>query len=557
MNRTKHLIFGMSTALLVGSSAGCGSDSNMGMNPQVSLYVTPLGPAVGQVVSMPAAISCPSACTAMFDQGTQVTLSVQPLDVYQFVGWGGACSGSSLTCSVPMTDTQNVSYTFAAPMVPAPVALTGVSPAWVAKTGGAQITITGSGFQPGSQVTIAGAAAQSVLYVSPTQLKITVGTSSKAGCAPIVVKNPDGQMATLAKSLAYLPTTTSFGTAKTTTGTAQTPKALQAGDFDRDGKMDLLVAHNNSGKVQFLKGNGDGTFQTPMDVFSDQNFYDLWVGDLDKDGKLDALALSASSSKVFVLSGNGDGSFTKKNEYATGLTPYALAVADVNGDGKPDAVTANNGAKTLSVLLGKGDGTFQAAQDSATTNEAVRSVAVADVDLDGKPDVVTVSAVFSGGKAGKFFVFLGNGDGTLQAPVSYPGMSYFHTVAAGDLDGDGYPELAGTDNFGTTVLLRHNNGDGTYPNALNPMALGMFPSYVGIFDVDLDGKLDVVGTSSEKGVSYFLNLGNGSFAPSVDFAVGAQPEAAIFTDLDGDCLPDFATANLSSNSVSVITNTSQ
>jgi hypothetical protein len=43
----------------------------------------------------------------------------------------------------------------------------------------------------------------------------------------------------------------------------------------------------------------------------------------------------------------------------------------------------------------------------------------------------------------------------------------------------------------------------------------------------------------------------------VDFAVGAQPEAAIFTDLDGDCLPDFATANLSSNSVSVITNTSQ
>ena len=123
----------------------------------------------------------------------------------------------------------------------APLVVTGVSPAWAAKAGGAQVTLTGSGFQPGAQVTIAGAAAQNVVYVSPTQLKVTVGTSSKAECAAIVVTNPDNQRATLDRSLAYLPTAISFGTAKTT-GTAQAPKALQTGDFDRDGKMDLLVA---------------------------------------------------------------------------------------------------------------------------------------------------------------------------------------------------------------------------------------------------------------------------------------------------------------------------
>ncbi len=286
---------------------------------------------------------------------------------------------------------------------------------------------------------------------------------------------------------------------------------------------------------------------------------------MDSDGKLDALVLSVVSSKLFVLNDNGNSTFTKKNEYTTGASPNDLAVADVNNDGKLDAVTANNGAKSISVLLGSGGGAFQAAVDTATTGEGLTSVTVADVDVDGKPDVVAVSAVFSGGKAGKFFVFRGNGDGTLQTPVIYPGMAYFRSVAAGDLDGDGHPELAGTDNFGTNIILLKNGGDGTFPTALTPLPAGddlpppnaPAPHYVGFVDLDFDGKLDIVATSAKKGLSYFLNLGNSSFADRQDFAVGTQPQAAIFADLDGDCLPDFAVSNQSGNSVSVIPNTSQ
>ena len=137
------------------------------------------------------------------------------------------------------------------------------------------------------------------------------------------------------------------------------------------------------------------------------------TADLTKDGKLD---LVLANGGVGVLLGNGDGTFQAEVNYASGGdNADSVAVADVNGDGIPDLLVANecagdcefDGNGAVGVLLGNGDGTFQAAVSYYTGGLSAYSVAVGDVNEDGKPDLVVANLDSVG-------VLLGNGDGTFQ-----------------------------------------------------------------------------------------------------------------------------------------------
>ena len=121
------------------------------------------------------------------------------------------------------------------------------------------------------------------------------------------------------------------------------------------------------------------------------------TGDFNNDGKLDLVVANSSSSTVSVLLSNGDGTFTKTvTDPSTGSGPRSVAVGDFNNDGNLDVVTANAG--NLSVLLGKGDGTFQAASTillptsfSSPANASPLSVAVGDFNKDGNIDIVAAT----------------------------------------------------------------------------------------------------------------------------------------------------------------------
>src|SRR5215469_13626756 len=76
------------------------------------------------------------------------------------------------------------------------------------------------------------------------------------------------------------------------------------------------------------------------------------VGDFNGDGKADLVVVNSSANTVSVLLGNGDGTFSAKNDFATGTTPVGVAVGDLNGDGKLDIATANANSNSISVLLG-------------------------------------------------------------------------------------------------------------------------------------------------------------------------------------------------------------
>ena len=83
------------------------------------------------------------------------------------------------------------------------------------------------------------------------------------------------------------------------------------------------------------------------------------VGDFNRDGKLDLVIANSEGNSVGVLLGNGDGSFGSPAVYTTRI-PGFVVVGDFNRDGKLDVVVTNK-YFFASILLGKGDGTFQRA----------------------------------------------------------------------------------------------------------------------------------------------------------------------------------------------------
>jgi hypothetical protein len=348
------------------------------------------------------------------------------------------------------------------------------------------------------------------------------------------------------------------------------------GDFNGDGKLDLAVDNPGSpGTVSMLLGNGDGTFQAPVNSAAGPGSHSLVVGDFNGDGKLD-LAMGANGA-VTVLLGNGDGTFQAPINSDAGTDPTIkvavmwVAAGDFNRDGKLDLVVANKGTlannfsdSSVLVLLGNGDGTFEAAAEYGPVVNPY-CVEVGDFNGDGNLDL----AVPNGGapppyNVGGVSVLLGNGDGTFQSAVIYDGGTPCGLVAVGDFNGDGKPDLA---LFSPPDRVLLGNGDGTFQSAI-PFQAGGYSSLVAVADFNGDGKLDLAqanraNTQSPPGstVSVLLGNGDGTFQNAVNYALGTDVDPLVLAvgDFNGDGKPDLAVADfpyeLSSGGVAVLLNT--
>lgn len=176
-----------------------------------------------------------------------------------------------------------------------------------------------------------------------------------------------------------------------------TPVSIIAGDFNGDGKIDLVIPTGTG--VSVYLGNGDGTFSSSptsstVSVPANTDMSYLAPGDFNRDGKLD-LAISfginvvPETGEILILLGNGDGTFTATTPSTTPDGSIQLAVADFNVDGIPD-IAALDIAANITVLIGQGDGTFASPAYSVPTAEStfIRGLTVGDMDGDGRPDIL-------------------------------------------------------------------------------------------------------------------------------------------------------------------------
>ncbi|HEY7333478.1 MAG TPA: FG-GAP-like repeat-containing protein [Bryobacteraceae bacterium] len=280
--------------------------------------------------------------------------------------------------------------------------------------------------------------------------------------------------------------------------------SIAIGDFNRDSIPDFAANLYASGVIEVFLGAGDGTFQPPtffaLGSLSGQNR--LVAADFNNDGKLD-LAVTVGpeysgtsvTGYIEILLGDGKGGFAWNDAITAVPGPVMLTAGDFNNDGVLDLAVATAGSldrtgSGISILLGKGDSTFSTAS-SLTFASAGYLLTAADFNLDGKLDlaVLTESSTGQNGIA----ILLGRGDGGFQPPILYSNVGS-GGLAAGDLNGDGIPDLVA----GTGYLL--GNGDGTFQT---PVALGFYASLIA--DFNGDGQMDLA-SGALLGVAAMLNV---------------------------------------------------
>ncbi len=342
------------------------------------------------------------------------------------------------------------------------------------------------------------------------------------------------------------------------TVTPQLPSDLAAGDLDGDGITDMAIVMSGA-MISIFKGNGDGTFKTPT-IYAGAN--SIAMGDFHGKGILDLVggASRDAVSGILVISGNGDGTFQARTELPSiGSATTSQTVGDVNGDGKPDIIATTSYYNNVSVFLNDGAGNFPTRTDY-TTGQSPWAVAIGDVNNDGKTDIVTANQEgdFAGGSIS---VLLGNGDGTYQPRADFDAETTPQGIVLADFNSDGNLDAATANNVQPGYIrLFFGNGDGTFSGGQS-LSTGDNPRPITTDDFNGDGNPDVVVTYAQwcgcdtvsPWVSVFLSNGDGTFQPRADYPVGVLYESHSVTtgDINRDGSPDLIVSN-TYGSVSVL-----
>ena len=294
-----------------------------------------------------------------------------------------------------------------------------------------------------------------------------------------------------------------------TAGTGLNSINVAVGDFNNDGKLDILSLNQGlSGEPEtlgVLAGNGDGSFQQPIEtnIGTFSALGALAVGDLNGDGDLDAIA--AVNGGLAVMLGDGNGAFHAGPTLALGEAPSAIALADLDGDGKLDLVVEDQDHNSLSVFMGVGDGSFTPGPTAAlAAGDYPLSLAVGDVNGDGIPDIV--AGVANGPTASNVDVLLGEGGGAFAAPqvIPLPPLTYNDTptpygIALGDINNDGHEDIVVTGSGGEQILTGDGKGDFTLGYSGNQGLVAVASGSSVLADFNGDGREDIVSGGNVNG----------------------------------------------------------
>ncbi len=284
---------------------------------------------------------------------------------------------------------------------------------------------------------------------------------------------------------------------------------LAAGDFNGDGRIDLVVTINSPViNLSLLTGNGDGTFNAPVN-FPNTSGLDspsIVAEDLNNDGKLDVAIMHSlacynapcvAATTMSVMLGNGDGTFQPARELPAGRYMSYMTSGDFNRDGIKDLAIGSEDTE-LQILLGVGDGTFTKLPAvnliSALMVGSCGDIDVADFNRDAIPDL----AVAIGNGNGNV-ILLGNGDGTFRqsSQITYNATQAPHRLAVADYNADGFLDIARAMGYGNLgwMEIANGNGDGTFQTPvayLKPTTVNSTGAiYITSSDFNGDAKPDI------------------------------------------------------------------
>ena len=331
-----------------------------------------------------------------------------------------------------------------------------------------------------------------------------------------------------------------FAPAKTLATIQRAVYAVRFGDFNNDGRTDIVTGNvDDQEGLTLLLADAQGALAAPRTITQELVGDPALIQDFDGDGKLDVGAfvggipaspgfnvIKQDRSKLRLFLGDGDGAFTASGpvdltDATHGTTADSVAAADFNRDGRLDLVWAGSSAveadprlNTLTVLYGVGAGRFEP-RPALVLDQELRisgAMGVADLNRDGWPDLVLTRSAWalplydlgSGGPT-KVTVLLGSAHG-FRAPHEFSTLGS-DSLAIADFNGDQIPDIALLNGTRALIELRFGDGTGRFPTSQTFDAGQALEGFIVDADLNHDGRVDLVSVNQESvNASVFLNL---------------------------------------------------
>ncbi|HXF50035.1 MAG TPA: VCBS repeat-containing protein [Verrucomicrobiae bacterium] len=365
-------------------------------------------------------------------------------------------------------------------------------------------------------------------------------------------------------------------------------RAIDVFDLDGDGDLEILTAHDATGRVNFFRNKGGGTgFELPIECRAGRETFDVTAGFLDGDGFPELLAVNRSSGTVSIYKNRGSAAYPAESIKVVGTEPRSIELFDMDNDGDNDFAVSVGfirpsppdpyiGFAGFVLFENQGNGIiddsarvlYKVARPSGTGHPLDTAlnpfkILAEDFNNDGFLDLaLACNAATIQPASSVVLIFLNRQNGTfdtlpaLSKPARYTVGFGCQSIAAEDVDGDGDKDLISANYLGGTISVLKNNGNGTFAPKVDFLTPNNPPSVVSGGDYDGDGDFDVAAVSlgtppSNPGNSFAVlkNKGDGTFEAGNEYlagdlnVLGNLPFGIARGDVDGDGDIDLAIAN--------------
>ena len=331
--------------------------------------------------------------------------------------------------------------------------------------------------------------------------------------------------------------------------TSGSPIAIAAADLNWDGDLDFVTSMGNNAGIQAWGGDGGNSWFNCDSTFTLPNFgnYDgLLLEKIDHDPLPDLIAGSLDNHGISMY--KNDGCYWTL--FSTGLpisgSYTALAAGDIDQDSQPDLVSAPVGAGLETWEYDSNSIQWNAGVSPVSTSTYL-DIALGDINIDGYQDIAAANNPGNVSDSLGVRVWLHDPSTTpaswTSAVVTPTGQ--YEAVSMGDLNNDGALDIVAAKNGSSGQEGIHiwlGDGSGTsWTTLTSPVATGQYND-LDLSDINQDGFLDILAARSGEGVDVWTGDGAGNWLESsTNLPTTGVFSAAAFGNIDHDGKPDLLT----------------